>query len=174
MFDEPDLNEKELPFNPILNETVVEFLSRQRIACEPDPDKVYGCVKCGDCCRWNYYKLDAGTKLVDQLYMHGPKRPHGYWVLMENSLHCYMPVKPGTKEATMFHYEGNIPQVHVDFCKRTGRTWGYWVLDDEDKAVIYCPMECQQLTENNLCAIYEDRPQVCRDYLCGRHPVETE
>ncbi len=169
MLDNIDVDEGKLPFNPILNETVVEFLSRQRIADEVDPDKEYECRRCGDCCKWNYYKLDTGQKLVDQLYMIGPKRPHGYWVLMD-ALHCYMPVKPGTEESTMFHFEGRIPDTHVDFCRRTERMWGYWVLDDDDKVVIYCPISCQHLSEDNLCTIYLERPEVCRKYLCGRYP----
>lgn len=171
MFFDEDEIDGSLPFNPKLNETVVEFLSRQRIAGKRDPDKEYECRRCADCCRWNYYKLDAGQKLVDQLYMLGPKRPHGYWVLLDN-LHCYMPVRPGEKDATLFHFEGKIPDSQISFSRRTGRTWGYWVLDDDDKVVMYCPIECRHLTENNLCAIYNDRPQVCRDYLCGRYPVE--
>ena len=174
MFDTEDLDEKKLPFNPVLNETVVEFLSRQKAMKAPEdyPEGTkFECRRCGDCCKWNYYKLDTGTKLVDQLYMVGPKRPHGYWVLMDK-LHCYMPIKPGTEKQTQFHFEANLPELHVEFCRRTGRTWGYWVLDAEDKVVIYCPIECQHLAENNECTIYPDRMQICREYMCGRYPVE--
>ena len=173
MFDKIDLNEKEIPFNPRLNETVVGFLSRQRIAGDRDPDIEYECRRCGDCCKWNYYKLDTPQNLIDQLYMIGPKYPNGYWVLLEGKLHCYMPTwAPKEGEAKLFHFDGKIPESHVDFCWRSGRTHGYWVLDSEGKIVIYCPTACQHLTEDDLCGIYKDRPLICREYLCGRYPKE--
>lgn len=31
---------------------------------------------------------------------------------------------------------------------------------------IYIPHKCKHLTKNNLCDIWEDRPQVCRNYMC--------
>ncbi len=175
MFDKIDLDEKEVPFNPLLNETVVEFLSRQAVKGERDPDILYECRRCADCCRWNYYKLDTPQSLIDQLYMIGPKYPHGYWTLIEDTLHLYMPTwTPKEGEAKLFHFDGKIPQKHVEFCWRSGRTHGYWVLNDEQKIVVYCPVTCQNLTENNMCSIYRERPQVCRDYLCGRYPVEEK
>ena len=173
MFDEIVLNEKELPFNPKFNETVVEFLSRQKIPENHPEGTRFECRNCGDCCKWNYYKLDIPQGLRDELYMSGPRRPHGYWVLMEK-LHCYMPINPGSKKGSLYHFEADIPEQHVEFCVRTGRTWGYWVLDDAGKVVVYCPMECQHLTKEKLCGIHRERPQVCREYMCSRYPVGGE
>jgi Fe-S-cluster containining protein len=38
-------------------------------------------------------------------------------------------------------------------------------------------VRCQHLTAENLCAVYDDRPQICRDYqadwLCERIAAET-
>jgi len=177
MFDEIDFDEEELPFNPILCMTIAEFLDQQKVEACRDPDAQYECRQCGDCCRWNYYNLNPPQTLIDQLYMVGPRHPHGYWVLIkersESKLHLYMPTwTPKEGEAKLFHFDGSIPEKHLDFCWRTGRTHGYWVLNEKGKIVVYCPCECQHLTENNLCAIYEDRPLVCREYLCGRYPVE--
>lgn len=177
MFDEIDLNEEELPFNPILNMTVAEFLDEQKVASGRDPDAKYECRRCGDCCKWNYFNLIPPQTLIDQIYMVGPKYPHGYWVLIRgvdrDSLHLYMPTwTPREGEAKLFHFEGNIPLKHIDFFWRTGRTHGYWVLNKKEKIVVYCPCICQHLTEDGLCSIYEDRPLVCQEYLCGRYPMK--
>ena len=179
MFDKIDLDEKEIPFNPKLTETVVEFLRRQRIMAGPEdfPEGTeFECRRCGDCCRWNYYFLDAPQSLIDQLYMVGPRYPHGYWVLIladeVEPLNMYMPTwNPSVDEAKMFHFGGNIPEKHKRFCRRTGRTHGYWVLNDAGKISVYCPSPCEHLTENNLCAIYSHRPEVCREYMCARYPI---
>jgi Fe-S-cluster containining protein len=170
VFDEIDLDMVELPFNPKLNETVVEFLQRQRIMSDSDSDLKYECRRCGDCCKWFYYKLIVPPDLADQLYMRA-KSPHGYWVLTDK-LQCYMPVGPGEPGAQIFHFEGNLPQGHVDYCVTAGRRWGYWVLDEKDKAIIYSPVECIHLENGNFCNIYKHRPDICRAYQCGRYPVE--
>jgi len=176
IIDKEDLDQEKLPFGPKFNETIVEFLSRQRVMKSPEdyPEGTeFECRRCGDCCRYNYYKLDPPQNLVDQLTMIGPKYPNGYWVLIENQIHCYMPCWAKENESKMFHFEGNLPQKHIELCWITGRTHGYWVLEGNDKIVIYCPTKCQHLIGKNVCDIYEDRPQVCREYICNRYPVET-
>jgi len=59
---------------------------------------------------------------------------------------------------------------------KSGRTHGYWVLDvKSDKVLVYSPIPCMQLTKDDdeyHCIIYKDRPQICRDYTCGRHPIK--
>lgn len=170
IFDEIDFDMVELPFNPKMNETVVEFLNRQGIMSSPDPDLKYECRRCGDCCRWFYYKLIVPQDLADQLYMRF-EAPHGYWVLTDK-LQCYMPVRPGEPDAQIFHFEGNLPEGHVDYCVTAGRRWGYWVLEEKDKVVVYSPVKCIHLVDENVCDIYEDRPDICRAYQCGRYPVD--
>lgn len=171
VFDEIDFDMEELPFNPKINETVVEFLSRQRVMPGPDPDGdiKYECRRCGDCCQWFFYKLNVPQDLADQLNMRF-KDPHGYWVLSDK-LQCYMPVGPGEPGAEIFHFSGNLPEGHYDYCVVSGRRWGYWVLEEADKVVVYSPAKCTRLVGDNFCEIYKERPDICRAYQCGRYPV---
>jgi len=166
----------ELPGSPLLLRTVKDFLMEQKKQLKETggPDGEYKCLRCGDCCRWNFYSLDIKPKLLDQLYMLGAPYPHGYWVLIERKIHCYMPVWSKQDESNLLHFDGFLPDKHIEFLIRTGRRHGYWVLDTEnDKILVYNPVPCIHLVdegEATHCDIYEDRPQVCVDYTCERYP----
>ena len=169
----------ELPGNPCLQATVREFLDQQKKMLSENPEfkaEAYECRRCGDCCLWNYYALTIQAKLLKQLYLLAPY-PHGYWVLIEGKIHCYMPVWSKPSESNLLHFDGYLPKKHTDFLARTGRRHGYWVLDTEkDKILVYNPVPCNHLVndiENRAsCDIYMDRPEVCRDYTCGRYPIK--
>lgn len=170
--------ELELSGNPCLQETVRSFLERQKKMLSEDPKfkaEKYECRRCGDCCMWNYYVLDITTepKLLDQLYMLA-KYPHGYWVLVQDKIILYMPFW-SKKQNGSLDFEGNLPDKHIEHLTKTGRMHGYWVLDKNDKILVYNPVPCVHLIKDGdlyACAIYEDRPQVCRSYICGRYPVK--
>lgn len=166
-----------LPGNPFLNCTVAEFLEEQKkqLKEKGDPEGKYKCMRCGDCCLFNYYLLAIKGKLIDQLYMLGSPYPHGYWVLIDFKIHCYMPLWSKKSQSNLLHFDGYLPREHMDFLSRTGRRHGYWVLNNEnDKIVVYNPVPCIHFVKDiNMiasCAIYKDRPKVCRDYICGRYP----
>ena len=137
----------------------------------------YECRRCGDCCMWNYYVLDVTTepKLLDQLYMLA-KYPHGYWVLVQDKIILYMPFW-SKKQNGSLDFEGNLPDKHIEHLTKTGRMHGYWVLSGSDKILVYNPVPCVHLIKDGelyACAIYEDRPQVCKDYSCGRYPIKGD
>ncbi|MFN7965318.1 MAG: YkgJ family cysteine cluster protein [Acidobacteriota bacterium] len=39
-----------------------------------------------------------------------------------------------------------------------------WVWVDDDEWYVQVDRKCKHLQSNNLCGIYETRPQICRDY----------
>ena len=169
------MDEENQPFNAVLNETVAEFLEKQKAKLRkilPEDGK-YECRRCGDCCKWNYYHLNIDNQnLIDKLYMEGTKMPHGYWVLIEGKMNFYMPTWKGKKnKSKLVHFDGALPPKHTEFLKVTGRMHGYWVLNKNDKVVVYSPTPCEHLTKKNMCRIYAKRPEICKDYLCGRYPV---
>jgi len=180
MLNSEDLDEVNQPANPKLNETVHQFLQKQKQLADErkyPPGTRFLCIRCGDCCRYNYYHLDISKKsLLDRLYM-SSKFPNGYWVLMdEGKLSCYMPLWDDPK-SKMLSFDGPLPQEHVDFLMRTGRRHGYWVLAREtDEMVVYTPVPCVHLIEGppTSCAIYGDRPEICRMYSCKRYPITGE
>ncbi len=182
-----DLDLENQPSNPAWNETVHQFLEGQRIRAEQEypPDTIFKCIRCGDCCKYNYYHLKVEDRgLLDKLHMIS-KNPHGHWVLTpEGKFSGYMPAfRRGEMEVIRF--EGPIPEKHVQFQMRTGRRHGYWVLTKgTDEIVVYYPVACVHLNEHGPpsgkvdpqelaeCLIYEDRPEFCRGYICRRYPVE--
>uniref|UniRef100_A0A6M3LZ21 Putative zinc-or iron-chelating protein n=1 Tax=viral metagenome TaxID=1070528 RepID=A0A6M3LZ21_9ZZZZ len=165
----------ELPGNPCLQETVADFLRRQKSMLSEDlgqDSDGYECKRCGDCCTWNYYVLDINDpKLLDSLYMLA-KYPHGYWRLDQKKIRMYMPF---SKNGLM-DFDGVLPDKHIEHLTKTGRMHGYWVLDTKnDKILVYNPVPCLQLAKDGdqyYCIIYKDRPQVCKDYSCRRYPID--
>lgn len=156
---------EELPGNPRIYETVREFLMRQRRFVSRTkwaPGTKFECKGCGDCCTWNYLILKADEDLAKALRRQ-TKYPHGAWHLVEGKSQIRIQM-PG------FVVMGNIPAKQEEFLRVTGSTWGYWVLSGKS-VVIYNPVPCIHLTEDKRCAIYEERPQVCRNYSCGRWPI---
>lgn len=172
-----EFDEKNQPGNPYLLETVQDFLQRLKATTQKrkfPPGTKFECHRCGECCKWHYFHLNiSNQKLLDQMYMFGLPQPHGYWVLFDGKINCYMPVWSKEMEKKLFHFDGFLPKLHTNFLNRTRRKHGYWVLNENDKVVIYCPVRCIHLTENNLCSIYPDRPEICRMYSCERYPVQT-
>ncbi|KKN15935.1 hypothetical protein LCGC14_0980980 [marine sediment metagenome] len=186
-----DFDEKNQPSNPAWNQTVHQFLEDQRIRAEREYPEgtVFKCIRCGDCCRSNYYHLKVeDQRLLDRLHML-LKDPHGHWILtVDGKFSGHMPSfkrvrsspeSPEVEEYEMevVSFEGPIPEEHVRFQIRTGRRHGYWVLTkDTDEIVVYYPVACLHLVreEGKLaeCLIYEDRPEFCRGYICRRYPVE--
>lgn len=155
-----------LPGNPRMNEAVETFLLRQRKfigKLDFPPGTKFECIGCGDCCKWNFFILNTDLDLIGKL-RELTKYPHGSWTLIEpKRIRVEMP--PG------FVFMGNIPQDQSEFIMRTGRRWGYWVLNERGKVVLYNPTPCIHLLEDNSCGIYDDRPRVCKAYFCGRHPI---
>jgi len=180
MLSPEDLDEVNQPANPKLNETVHQFLLRQkRLADERKypPGTIFQCIRCGDCCRYNYFHMNIEEKsLLDQLHMLG-KNPHGYWALMDDGkLTCYMPLWNNHK-SNMLSFEGPLPERHIDFLMQTKRRHGYWILATEiDEIIVYNPTPCMHLIDGTLasCAIYDDRPEICRTYICRRYPLKNE
>ena len=151
----------------ILRETVRQFLSKQRELVgktEWPPGTKFECRQCGECCKWNFTMLKIDEELNEKLRSL-VKYPHGSWDLMdENKLRLAMPG---------ISFIGLIPPNHTEFLKITGRTWGYWVLNEKGKIILYCPTTCIHLKDDGLCAIYEKgRPQVCNPYFCKRYPIQ--
>lgn len=180
MLSNEDLDEKNQPSNPKLSETVHQFLMRQRELADQQkypPETEFDCIRCGDCCRYNFYHLNVNDRrLLDQLYMLN-ENPHGYWVLMDDGkLAGYMPIWVKSAKAPMLSFDGPLPKEHIDFLMRTGRRHGYWVLAKEiDEIVIYNPAPCHHFVDNKLgptsCAIYFNRPEICKMYSCRRYPI---
>ncbi len=155
-----------LPGNPRMCETVKEFLIRQRrfvSRTKWPPGTRFECKGCGDCCTWNFIILNLDKDLAKELQKR-VKHPHGSWYLMEEKgqIRVQMP---------NFSFIGNIPPEHMEFIVRTGRRWGYWVLNVREKVVLYNPTPCIHLTEDKRCAIYEERPHVCQIGSCRRWPI---
>lgn len=178
MLSPEDLDETNQPLNPKLNETVHQFLMRQKeLVRQPEypPGTVFECVRCGDCCRYNFYHLSlTDTALLDKLYMLS-KYPHGYWVLLDNRmLTLYMPLWLDPKNPVI-SFSGPVPEEHIDFMMRTVRRHGYWVLSEEGLIVVYNPTPCIHFIDKGQdlasCDIYEDRPEICKAYSCRRYPV---
>jgi Fe-S-cluster containining protein len=44
------------------------------------------------------------------------------------------------------------------------RTRGVKMINDGDVLSLFFDQKCQHLTDEGLCAIYDSRPQVCRDF----------
>ena len=166
MSDAEDFDLERLTGNPAICETVGEFLMRRRklvTEAEWPEGTEFRCEMCGDCCNWNYLILEVDEELNTML-RDMVKYPHGSW-MMEN---------PGMVAVSMpgFSFSGNIPPSQTDYIMRTGRNWGYWVLNAHGHVVLYNPTPCiHYLPEDKLCGIYETRPGVCREYFCRRHAV---
>ncbi len=154
-----------LPGNPRMNETVERFLTRQRKFIPNlnfPPGTKFECIGCGDCCKWNFQVMNTDLDLIEKL-RERDKYPHGPWTLIEE--------KRIRVEMPGFSFIGNIPQDQTDFITQTGRRWGYWVLNNQDRLILYNPTPCIHQTEDSKCGIYDERCRVCRVYFCGRHPI---
>ena len=172
-----DFNEEALPFNPILMQTVHDFLEEQKKATKQvhgtHPYEDFECKRCGDCCSYNYYTITIDPGLREMFNTTGKRDFYGYWILIEDpamgtNLHFYMPIPEAKqKELRMFQFSGKLTEEHHEFLKVRGRH-GYWVLREDGKLIAYNPSPCPHL-ERGLCAIYEKRPKICRSYTCGRY-----
>ena len=165
-----EFNLERLSGNPRMCEVVEDFLTRQRkfvAQIKWPPGTKFECKGCGDCCKWYFLILITGEKLVEKLRGRA-KYPHGFWHLREE----------GRIEVRMpnFYFIGLCPPAQAEFLTVTSRTWGYWVLNARGKVVLYNPVPCIHLAEENQCAIYEEeqggpRPRVCQMYYCRRWPI---
>ncbi len=154
-----------MPGNPRLCETVKDFIRRQqefgRLTQWP-PGTEFECKGCGDCCEWHFILLNANKEFV-KVTRARVKDPHGFWRLVEKRrIKIQMPD---------FLFVAIGPPNLIEFLTITGRTWGYWVLNQNEEIVLYNPIPCIHLTEDRRCAIYEERPKVCKPYFCRRHPI---
>jgi len=151
--------------NPRISETVEEFLARKREFVSQivwPPGIEYECKKCGDCCTWNFNVVKIDEEKI-RILRERAKYPHGSWILNEDR---QLTVKmPGLS------FTGSMPPVHIEYINRTGRHWGYWVLNARGNVVLYNPTPCIHLTEDKTCGIYENRPRACVAYSCRRHPI---
>ena len=154
-----------LPGNPRMCDTIQQFLSRQRRLIGQTkwpPGTTFGCRQCGDCCKWNFIVLNTDEKLVEELRSRA-KYPHGSWNLsVKDKLRITMPG---------FLFIGICPPKQNEFLRGTGRTWGYWVLNERGKVVLYNPTPCIHLQDDGLCGTYDDRPRACGTYFCRRYPL---
>ena len=151
--------------NPRIYETVEEFLARKREFVSQivwPPGIEFECKKCGDCCTWSFIPLNIGEEVVRAL-RELAKYPHGSWIMKEDRQ--IMVQMPG------YVFMGSIPPVQTEYINRTGRYWGYWVLNARGEVVLYNPTPCIHLTEDKICGIYEERPRFCKEYSCRRHPI---
>jgi len=152
-----------LPGNPRITETVAEFLMRKRKFVSQihwPPGVEFECKKCAECCTWFFMLLVVDEELNVELRKR-VKYPHGSWIMEEGQLSLQMPG---------YTFRGNIPVDQAEFMTKTGRHWGYWVLNAPGKVALYNPTPCIHLVEG-LCEIYEDHPQVCKEYFCRKHPI---
>ncbi len=151
--------------NPRIAETVAEFLERKRQFVSQivwPPGIEFECKKCGDCCTWYSFVTQMDEEMIHTLRERA-KYPHGSWILNENrQIMMQMPD---------YMFGGNIPPDQAEYIMKTGRHWGYWVLNAHGNVVLYNPTSCIHLTEDKLCGIYEDRPHVCKNTFCRRHPI---
>lgn len=178
MLSTEDLDEINQPANPKLNETVHQFLQRQKQLFEERkylPGTIFQCIRCGDCCRYNYFHMSIDEKkLLDQLHMLG-KNLHGYWVVTDDGrITCHMPIWNNPKN-NMLSFTGPLPEGHIGFLMQTERRHGYWVLATEiDEIIVYSPTPCIHLIDGTpaSCAIYDDRSDICRAYVCRRYPLD--
>jgi len=151
--------------NPRISETVEEFLARKREFVSQivwPPGIEFECKKCGDCCTWNFIVMHMDGEVICALRERA-KYPHGSWILNED--------RKLTVQMPGYMFMGSIPPVQTEYINRTGRHWGYWILNARGEVVLYNPTPCIHLTEDKLCGIYEDRPRFCREYFCRRHPI---
>jgi len=166
-----------LPGNPRLNETVHQFLTRQRkfVGRTKWPEgTTFDCKQCGDCCRWNFIVLTSGPETIKG-FREQTKFPHGNWLLTpKGKLRLVMPEVYTFLPRREYSSTGVCPPKQVDFLRGTGRTWGYWVMNDRDQIIIYSPTPCIHLQEDNSCGIYESRPEACEPYFCKRYPILPE
>lgn len=171
-----EFDDVRLPSNPRLMELFRTFCIRQKAfiqATKWPPGTKFECIKCGDCCTWNFCNFVPSEAMVERLHFYGGKYPHGVWLLLGDRLKIIMPYqrKPeDLDELGEFSFSGLMPPNHIIFLRETGRRHGYWVLNQNNRIIIYSPMPCIHLT-NNLCGIYEKRPHICTMYLCNRYPI---
>lgn len=161
-----EFEEDRHPGNPRLCETVEQFLRRQKKAIGQTtwpPGTKFECKGCGDCCKWNFIVMDNDENLANELRAR-VNYPHGSWTLIEE-LRIRIEMPPG------FSVIGRIPDTTSEFLMRTGRRWGYWVLNERGKVILYNPTPCIHLRDDGLCNIYDDRPAVCETYFCKRYPI---
>lgn len=169
MSDAEDYDLERLPGSPWICETVAEFLNekRKRITqIQWPPGTTFECKQCGDCCTWNFILMVTDEELNNSLRERA-KYPHGSWVMKEERVISLQ--MPG------YSFTGNIPHDQNEYIMKTGRHWGYWVLNARGRIALYNPTPCIHLGEDNLCAIYDEaemtRPRACKVYFCRRHPV---
>ena len=177
-----DLDHNEQPYNPRINESIHDFLEAQGKEAKRRkeiPGAKFSCHRCGDCCRYYYFHLDPPRDLIQIIVGDGEATPHGAWVMVkepgdkEEKIRLTMPVwnkKPVDGKIPMLDFKGNLEKDVIEFLKATRRRHGYWVLNKNDDIVVYSPSYCGQLVGKNRCKIYNNRPKVCRNYFCGRHP----
>lgn len=159
--------------NPKMLETVTDFLMRQRkLVSQTDwpPGTRFECKKCADCCTWFFMLLVVDEELNVELRKR-VKYPHGSWIMEEGeNTSSTSPSHQISLQMPGYRFTGNIPVVQAEYMTKAGRHWGYWVLNATGKVALYNPTPCIRLVEG-MCEIYEDRPQVCKEYFCRRHAV---
>ena len=168
------------PFNPRVMETFTDFIRRQKEETVTHKGKKVKCIGCGDCCTWNFYKVQVSPKVIKDLKVH-EQDPHGYWIMGDHILHFYQvffdepnyanpPEKfPVAENCKFMHFAGPIGDDYYQFQKEGNRRHGYWVVAPDNWIVLYSVNKCQHVTADMKCGIYETRPKVCRGYYCGRY-----
>ena len=175
MAEEFDL--KETPFNPRIMETFLEFARRQKEANKADHGGAkVECRRCGDCCTWNFYKVQVSDKLIKELKSRDSD-PHGYWILGDHILNFYLIFWDGEADepCRTMRFTGPIGEDYYQFHKVSNRRQGYWVIAPDNWILLYSPNKCVNLLYDKdglaMCKVYENRPKICRGYFCGRYPV---
>ena len=164
MAEEFDL--EQLPGNPRMLEVVTDFLMRQRklvSQTEWPPGTEFECKRCGSCCTWFFMFLVVDEELNVELRKR-VKYPHGSWIMEGGQISRQMPG---------YAFTGNIPVDQAEYMTKAGRHWGYWVLNAAGKVAVYNPTPCIHLVDGK-CAIYEDRPSICKKYFCRRYPISEK
>lgn len=155
-------------------ETFREFVHRQRkfvTQIKWPPGTRFECRRCGDCCTWNFWNFRVPLETLELIKRESKSSTHGNWILLKNRLRCALPIRVDENEYKEFIFSGLLPPDHLEFLEVTGRFHGYWVLNENDRIVVYSPVKCIHLTDEGLCGIYMDRPRVCQVYICRRYPV---
>lgn len=166
-----------LPCNPGIFELFKERMEEHRNLVKSYPSGTkFECKGCGDCCRWAYSFFEIELSLFERLIKLGVPQPHGAWLLIDDEIRIGMPVFPEKSKGDLsqFSFTGLLPPSHLEWLRFTGRRHGYWRLVSLNRVVIYSPVDCIHLTEEILCDDYENRPQLCREYYCGKYPLEEE
>jgi Fe-S-cluster containining protein len=173
--DHDEFDPSKLPANPFLMESFLEFIRRQKEATKIHKGKPVKCIGCGDCCTYNYYKMQVSPQLVKDLRAK-KKYPHGHWVLANRAMHLFLTFWDGDDDEPVrtMRFTGPIGADYYEFHKVSGRRDGYWVLNEDGWICCYSPDKCQHLTDDMKCEVYATRPKICRGYYCGRYLVNPD